>query len=182
MTSDHPSTTSTPHGPGPARGPARPDPLPLLQGLERIRDTLRQRLDRLEAMVHERAAAPGAEPSVREFELRKRIGELEERQRMLVSEARRREQEHDAAMAKLEDDRRLLADAWDRLEQERTGCAAHPAAQVNHHPPAAPPPKPVFRPVVANETDDAVAQAILKQFQALRSDVRRNASGRRTRR
>jgi hypothetical protein len=180
MASDVPPTTSPPSGQLPKWGSALPDARPLFEGLERFRESLQQRIDRIEALVVERARTSPGEISTRERELLRRVAELEERHRLLGAEARRREQEHEAAMAQLEEDRQMLAEAWERLEQERIHGGPATAAPPSAAAPA--PAKPAYRPAVASGDDDAVAQAILRQFQTLRSDVRRNANGRRPRR
>ena len=51
------TTSGTPQPPRPRRGGARPDPFPLLQGLDRIRDFVHQRLDRIEALSQERSSS-----------------------------------------------------------------------------------------------------------------------------
>jgi hypothetical protein len=151
----------------------------LHQGLERLRDLVHQRLDRIEAMARERGDDPAHEPSQRELELRNRIAELEERQARIVAEARRMEQEWHAGMEKIEHDRRLLAEAWERLERERIDGVGHPAEAPGPKPThPSPSPSPSFRPTVAPQSNDVVTHAVLKQFQALRSDVRKNANGR----
>jgi hypothetical protein len=140
-------------------------------------------------MALERDPAASGDPSERERELRRRIAELEERQARLVAESKRREQEFESGMEKLENDRRLITEAWERLECERIDGAgagpgrpaprppgANPNPAPSHHPQPA---SPVFRPAVTPESNDVITHAILRQFQALRSDVRRNASGRR---
>jgi len=147
-----------------------------------------QRLERIEAMTAERASAPPADPSEREQDLRRRLAEAEERQGRIVAEAKRREHEWDNGLEQLESDRKLLAEAWERLERERVDGPHSGAAQA--HRPAGPQPRAAaqpqaaeaFRPVAATEANDGVTHGILQQCQALRSDVRRNANGRRPRR
>ena len=182
MSSDPPTSSSSTQPPGSRGEAARPDLRPLHQGLERFRDLVHQQLDRIEAMALARGDDPSPDPSQRELELRKTIAELEERQARLIIEARRMEQEWQAGMEKIENDRRLLAEAWDRLESERIdgGGPATEAPRPGASPsPAQASPVPVFRPVVAPQSNDVVTHAVLSQFQALRSDVRRNANGRR---
>lgn len=185
MSSDPVTTAGNPQASRPRRAPARPDPHGLIQGLDRLREVLHQRLDRIETLALERGEAPAADPTAREQELRRRIAELEERQTRLVAEAKRREQEWQNNMAQLENDRKLLAEAWARIERERiehagSGAGAGVGAGSGRAASApAAPAAPVFRPAVADGTDDVISHAILRQFQALRSDVRRNANGRR---
>jgi hypothetical protein len=178
MTSDPPTSSGSSQPPRPRGEAARPDPRPLHQGLERLRDLVHQRLDRIEAMARERGDDPAHEPSQRELELRNRIAELEERQARIVAEARRMEQEWHAGMEKIENDRRLLAEAWERLERERIDGVAPSAEAPGPRPPQAPA-APTFRPTVAPQSNDVVTHAVLKQFQALRSDVRKNTNGHR---
>jgi hypothetical protein len=200
MASDLPTTPGNSQPSRPRRAGARPDPFPLLQGLDRIRDFVHQRLDRIEALSLERgasAAASSADPSEREQELRRRLAEAEERQGRIVAEARRREQEWLTGLEQIENDRKLLAEAWERLERERIDGTIAAHAPQPHRGGAAPqpraaapqPPQPqpqqpaqAYRPVAASEANDVITHAILQQFQALRSDVRRNANGRRPRR
>jgi hypothetical protein len=185
MSSDQATTAGSAQASRPRRAPARPDPLGLIQGLDRLREVLHQRLDRIETMALERGDAPAADPTAREQELCRRIAELEERHTRLVAEAKRREQEWQNNLEQLENDRQLLAEAWARIERERiehagTGSGTGTGSGSGHaaSTPAAAP-TPVFRPAVTGDPDDVISHAILRQFQALRSDVRRNATGRR---
>jgi hypothetical protein len=158
----------------------------VLQGLDRLRDFVHQRLDWIESLAQERAAAGPADPSERENELRRRLVELEDRYARVVAEAKRKEREWESGLETLENDRRLIAEAWDRLERERVDGAVGTPGQPAPRPasgsvpprnnPGAPPKS--FRPAVTPESNDVITHAILRQFQALRSDVRRNANGR----
>ena len=146
---DEPTTTGT----GAARGPAEPAE----EALQRLRARVLRGLDRIEALARQRAAGG-------DVELRARLEELE---------AERAE-----AFERLEHDRRQLAEAWERLERERVAAlaAGHgvgPAADV-----ARPPTVPLPAPRPEPDGPDPVEQAVLRQFQALRHDVRRNALGR----
>jgi hypothetical protein len=159
---------------------ARLDSNALIQGLERLRDCFEQRLVGLEAMARERAVPPVLDRTELELKLQKRIGEIEEAQLRLRHQAERREQDWQATLEQLEGDRVLLAEAWERLERERAEAPAAAAPQANRRAPAAlgergqtPPARPHIEPV--DTTNDHVAHTILKQFQALRNDVRRNA-------
>jgi hypothetical protein len=180
MTREPIATTGNSPEAGARRRPARPEATPLVQGLE----ALRGRLDRIEALAIERAdAAPPGEPSEAERALRQKVAELEERLGRAQAEARRRDQEWKAALEQLEGDRKLLAEAWERLERERIDAAGAPAAAPRPYAPHPAPAVPVAaRPAVTTEADEAVAHAVLKQFQALRGDVRRNGAGRHPRR
>jgi hypothetical protein len=157
---------------------------PLIQGLERLRDCVEQRLVRLEALARERVdgaaalPAPVGEPAALEQRLQQQIAEYQEAQSRLRALAERREQEWKTALEQLEGDRKLLAEAWERLERERIdGIAAAPAQSAGRSPQVerghASPSR--VRPDLAEGGNDLVAHAILRQFQTLRNDVRRNA-------
>ena len=162
---------------------ARPDTATLIQGLDRLRDGLIQRLERIESIAVEQARLLDQDSSEREEFLRDRVSVLEAAQARLQAEAKRREQEWLAVLQQLEADRRLLAEAWERLEQERI------EASVPHAPPPrgrgrrthAAPDRP-RRPSAVGDPrcrkTMPVTRAILRQFQALKSDVRRNNKGR----
>jgi TolA-binding protein len=181
MTRDPITTTSTPPEAGARRRPARPEAASLVQGLE----ALRGRVDLVEALAIERAAsASTGETPERERALQQKVAELEETLGRAQAEARRRDQEWKAAIEQLEGDRKLLAEAWERLERERVDAAGAPAAAPRPYAPRpAPTPAPAAaRATVTTEADEAVAHAILQQFQALRGDVRSHGGGRRPRR
>jgi len=163
-----------------ARGvPGRGDAATLFQGLERLRDALLHRLDQIESLATEQAARLDQSSSQREQALRERVLALEAAQARLQGELRRREQEWHDAVQQLEDDRRLLTEAWERLEHERVDAPAPPQAagprdtvsRVEHAAPA------VHRQPDPQTGDDSVTREILRQFQALRGDVRRTANG-----
>ena len=158
---------------------ARPDTATLIQGLDRLRDGLIQRLERIESIAVEQARLLDQDSSEREDYLRDRVSVLEAAQARRQAEAKRREQEWLAVLQQLEADRRLLAEAWERLESQQL--------ETGHGPPSAPVAPveraAVERPVVHRQPnndpdDDPVTRAILRQFQALKGDVRRNAKGR----
>lgn len=184
-----------------ARGAAlRPETAVLANGLERIRAAVLERLDKVETAVRERAAAaPIAEPELierdadlrrraaelqqRQTEVQQRAAEMEETQRRLRTERDRWENERASLLEQLEHDRRLLADAWERLEQEKLDHPDRPAADAAFAPAPARNghsernvPR-VVRAVVASDDENPVAKDILRQFQAVRRDVRRNANG-----
>ena len=158
------------------RAPSRPGPAALLRDLERVREGIQQRLDQIEDLARRRAEDPSRASSDRERELEGRIAGLEEAQAQLRDEARRREEQGREAIERLEEDRRQLAQAWELLEQEQIALArsahdTHPPAAA--HPVAAP--ATPHRPDVTSEGENPLAREILKQFQSLRRDVRRNA-------
>ncbi|HWE37806.1 MAG TPA: hypothetical protein VG406_14655 [Isosphaeraceae bacterium] len=147
---DEPTTT----GPGAPRGPAEPAEAALL----RLRACVLRGLDRIEALARDRAA-PGGDAALRD--------------RLEALEA-----ERDEALGRLEHDRRQLAEAWERLERERVAALAAGHRVGGPAPVAGPPAEPIPAPRPEAAGPDPVEQAILRQFQALRHDVRRNALGR----
>ncbi len=160
------------------RASSRPGPVAVIQGLERVRECIRQRLDRIEDLARQRAEAPSRASSDRERELEGRIAELEDAQARLRDEGRRREELGRDAIERLEQDRRQLAEAWELLEQEqialtRAAPGAHPPANAPAN--AGPAPATPVRANVTTEGENPLAHEILKQFQSLRRDVRRNA-------
>lgn len=175
-------TAGVNHEPGtirPRPGAARPDTVALAQGFERLRDALLQRLEVLESIAAEHAALSDFTPSDREQILKERVSTLEASLSRLQAELKRRDQEWDEQILLLDEDRGLITEAWDRLEAEQiqgTGHsseAARESAPVGHVPNG-----PAYRPPAPDESNDPVAKAILRQFQSLQGDVRRNANGR----
>jgi hypothetical protein len=164
------------------RGAPREDAAAHVAHLEKLRDALLHRLEQIEALAVEQARMSGATPSEREAVLRERLSTLEASHARLQAESRRREQEWQEFLEQLESDRRLLAEAWERLEQEQTSAAPAAAAQApptsRISPAGAPHPAVPQAEKEEQEGEDPVAKAILKQFQALQGDVRRNAKGR----
>lgn len=160
--------------------PERPgresDPTALVAGLERVRDGLHRCLDRLEEEVRA-AIADGS----RAGDLEATRRELDEERSRLRDEAERHEHEWQGLMEALEHDRRLLAEAWEELERER----------IAGGPPVSPhPPSPRTGPEAGSgigrhpepSGEDAVARAVLRQFETLRHDVRLRAEVRPPRR
>ncbi len=99
------------------RVPARAGTDPRQVALERLRDTLLERLNAIEALAEELTAQLGLNSSERERILRDRVVVLEAAQARNLAEIRRHEEEWEDAMSTLATDRRLLAEAWERLEQ-----------------------------------------------------------------
>ena len=164
----------------PRPGPVRCDPVSPAQTLERLREGLLQRLDVLEIIAAEQAALSGYSPTEREQFLRERTATLEASLSRLQAELKRRELEWEDKVHSLEHDRQLIAEAWQRLEAEQLeGGSVGTAGSVTESPPEYQSPNgPTPRPPAPDESNDHVAKAILKQFQALQRDVRRNAKGR----
>jgi hypothetical protein len=165
------------------RGTMRLDPNALIQGLERLRECVGRRLEDLETLARERVSASptAADPPEPQGLLQRRIAEFEEAQRSLREQADRREREWREALEQLEADRQLLAEAWDRLERERIESPAAAQVQAPAGGRAAAVDRvaiPTALPEPHDPDGDHVAHAILKQFQALRNDVRRNAGQR----
>jgi hypothetical protein len=146
----------------------------LVRDLDQIRETLHGRLDELETRVRQRLS----EPDRAERRLSARIAELEASEGRLLEELELLKRERLAMTERLEHDRRLLAEAWERLEREQA-AAQRPALDRISSPgrPAEPAAlRPANAAVAAVATrEDPVAQEILRQFQTLRHDVRKNA-------
>jgi hypothetical protein len=161
--------------------------------LERLRERMLERLDSLEMLARGQSSSARATATAGlEEDLQRRLAELEEAERRLRAQAERQEQEWSASLARLEEDRRLLAEAWERIERERIeySSAAAPVSRGQGHAPAPPGSIPDALPHVGalvtarsaaadSQPFPPVAQAILRQFQTLCSDVRRNAEERR---
>lgn len=150
--------------------PPQVDPSAVADAMQRIRDRIHGWLDRIEALAGEARANDR---------------ELEQQRDALRVEIEHHRQEWDARVEELDHDRRLLAEAWERLELEQQ--AAHPATRsTGERPrndrrseaPTPPPPPPAPAPLPSSETDGVVDRAILRQFEALRRDVRRTAESR----
>jgi hypothetical protein len=159
--------------------PGRADTATLVDALDRLRDVFLNRLEKLEALAAEQAARPDQSPSEREQALRERVAALEASQARLQSELKRREKEWLESLQQIEDDRRLLTEAWERLERERVEAqpASRHGAPGSGGPAVVPAGVATYQPPAAGSSDLMVTREILKQFQALRGDVRRNASG-----
>jgi hypothetical protein len=166
----------------PRRGARRADPPEFSQVLDRLRESLLHRLERVEAIAAEQDALLKQDSSEREQALRERVALLEATQSRLLAEAKRREQEWQSVMSDLDSDRRLLAEAWDNIERERIAGPANPTSRpaAGHEVPLAALPEPTepARPRPPGDPDDHVTQSILWQFRTLKSDVRRNAKRR----
>ena len=174
----------------------------LIASLEGLRQRVLDRLDSLELLTRQRPAfPPGMEPGEalsQALELKQAA--LEKTEHRLKAQALHQEKEWTALLAQLEADRRLLAEAWERVEQERiasTGASGrhdHPQAHSEHHSPGHKHgPRSRAQPTISHgnatvttrstpadaEPDHPLGQEILRQFQTLCSDVRRNAEDRR---
>ncbi|WP_152049625.1 hypothetical protein [Tautonia marina] len=138
------------------------DPATLTAAMDRIRSHVHHWLDRLEALADATSDIDHA---------------TEQERAALQAEIERHQREWEAQVEALDHDRRLLAEAWERLEHEQIAALSLPRSQVEPSRPLRPPaPPPVAGP--SAERDDMVDQAILRQFEALRRDVRRTAESR----
>jgi hypothetical protein len=168
--------------------------LALIDDLERLRALVSERLSSIEILIRENSAGAlsAREVAAREESIGKKSAELEEARRMLQVQAERERQDWITAMSQLENDRQLLAEAWERVEEERidSQCPRHASlahqSHLSTHLTAVPtglPTKGATIPVrtgsVESDSYNPVAQDILRQFQTLRSDVRQSAMGRR---
>ena len=185
----------TPRGPDGKAGPAsaRSIPAALIQDLQSLRQRVLERLGALEALARQRTESTTAAGGITALErtLQQRQAELEEARRQVRAEAERQEKEWSASLTQLEADRRLLAEAWERLERQRIdGPGAserhpHTHSQVQRQPRDAPAAlldaavAPARSAAADSGPDNPIAQAILRQFQALSRDVRCTAEARR---
>jgi hypothetical protein len=185
----------TPKGPDGRPGTARAHRAPSapIQDLKWLRQRVLERLDALEALARRREAAPApAEIAALERALRQGLAEVEEARRRIRAEAERQEKEWSTALTQLEADRRRLAEAWERVEQQRIEAPGASEGQSHPHAPGQWTPRgapaatlhaAALPPARAAATDpdpyNPVAQAILREFQALSRDVRCNAEARR---
>jgi hypothetical protein len=165
----------------------------LIQDLKCLRRLVLQRLSSIETLARERPAfaPPAREIAALEDSFKIRSDELEETRRRLQAEAEREKQESSASLSQLEDDRRLLAEAWERVEQERIACSSAPQQNPSLHSQGRNPqtaastglPRtggsiPIRSAGTESDPYNPVTQAILRQFQTLCSDVRQSAPGR----
>ena len=175
-------------------------PATLIQSLIGLRRRVLERLDELELLVNQR---PASLPLAVEFESRNQVLErkqvaLEEAENRLKAQAERQDREWAALLNQLEADRHLLAEAWERIEEERIGSTGSFGSQApahSHNHPlgqgfglqrSAPTSLSDARTRVSvrstsaeSDSHHTAGQEILRQFQTLCSDVRRNAEDRR---
>jgi hypothetical protein len=169
-------------------------PSALIWRLEDLRERVLERLGSIEALARDRQTFPSVVDQGRDqvFELKQAA--LVEAEQRLKAQAERRDKEWAAALDQLEEDRRLLAAAWERIEQERIASANAPGpppqghSRGRGHSPqrSASTTHPYSGSLAAarsaateSEPNRPVGQTILRQFQALSNDVRRNAENRR---
>jgi hypothetical protein len=165
---------------------ARSRPGLLVRELEDLRDRVLQKLDSIEGLARSRGGAGSAEIARLEQTLKQRLEALEVERRRLRSGAEQGEASWKQMLGQLESDRRLLSEAWERLERERIELAG--SATTGHHrsrptdshvsPSSPAPPPAAHRTAPAADAANPVAEKILRQFQALCSDVRRTSEAR----
>lgn len=201
MVDNHLSSGKSPRGadPSAAWDSFEFSPSSLVESLTGLRQRVLERLDELETLVQERPVSASASADEGQDELleRKQVA-LEEAENRLKAQAERQDKEWAALLNQLEADRRLLAEAWERIEQERIEAVGLPVDQAGTHALSrslghghglqrrgtAPLSNPTGRAAgrsTPSESDPyhAPGQEILRQFQTLCSDVRRTAAERR---
>jgi DNA repair exonuclease SbcCD ATPase subunit len=144
--------------------------------IERIRASVHHWIDQIEHGLRDRPGDPVAD---RERQLAQEQEELEHNRQVLQGEIERRAHEWEALLEALERDRQLLADAWERLESEQLAVAGSSRAAAHAVTVDSSPVSRADAPRSPTETDTAVSRAILRQFEALRQDVRTQAGTRR---
>jgi hypothetical protein len=181
---NEPSEKTAAQADGGSKGQPSPPRLALIQSLEELRARVHRQLDALETLAHARAQHGSSALSEREEQLQQRAIELEHAHMHMKNEAERWERERRTMLEQIEHDRRVLAEAWERLEREQVKNFAVPAAAS---PPATLPSPPLPTTYVgptpwpatlssAPGRDHPVTEEVLRQFQSLRRDVRRNAT------
>jgi hypothetical protein len=185
---------TSPRGPEarPRAAPERSAYASLIQDLEWLRELVLERFSSIETLARERpeSAALGREIAELENSFKKKSDELEETRRRLQDQADREKQGWSASLSQLEDDRRLLAEAWERVEQERIDSSIAPQESSSLHSQGQNPqtaastglPRtgasiPIRSAGADSDPYNPVTQAILRQFQTLCSDVRQSAQG-----
>ncbi len=142
--------------------------------LETLRQEIERRLTRIEELALKRR---GSVERTRELE--RKLAELERSRRSRDDQLKRWEAERQAILDELEHDRSLLAEAWNRLEQEETRRSSRPDRSDHRDGRRidkieSNTPKATVHAVAATPVeDDHVAQSILRQFRSLQRDVRR---------
>lgn len=144
--------------------------------LETLRQEIDRRLAQIEELVLKRRGS-----AERTRELERKLAEVERSRRARDDQLKRWEAERQAILDELEHDRSLLAEAWNRLEQEETRRSSRPersdrrdVRRVDKNESITP--KATVQAVAATPVEeDHVAQSILRQFRSLQRDVRRIA-------
>lgn len=155
-------TVSSLPDPGPEKPQIGAGTLSLAQKLEVLRSVLHQRLDALESLVR---AGDDATVDAGEQALREQIENQEQSKRQYLED-----------LEQLETERAQLAEAWERLEQERTRTVSHPTSASG---PARSGVGPARRSgSITREMENPVSRALLHQFQEVQGDVKRHAEER----
>jgi hypothetical protein len=171
-----------------AEVPGVPSGSSLVHDLEALRDCVLLRLETIEDLARRRCGSWSAEINRLEQALKERTEELEQERNLYNANSSDDEQSWRHMLSRLESDRKLLTEAWERLERERidtisAGSTVRGSAHV-HHPrggesQAAQSPQAQRTAAAATiETENPVAETILRQFQALCKDVRRTTEAR----
>ncbi len=183
---------SSPQGPegGPRPAPERSAYASLIQDLVWLRELVLARLTSIETLAATRPAF-ARELTVLEKSFRMRSDEVEEARRRLQEQAEREKRDWSASLSQLEEDRRLLAEAWERVEQARIESPSEPHSNPSLHSqgqgpqtagangqPRSVASSPIRSAEADSEPHNPVNQAILQQFQLLCSDARHSAKGR----
>jgi hypothetical protein len=165
----------------------------LIQDLVWLRELVLERLNSIERMAGERPApAPSAqERTALEESFEMRSDKLEETRCRLQEQAEREKRDWSASLSQLEEDRRLLAEAWERVEQARIDSSSAPRENPSLHTQGLEPqtvgttglPRTgasirIRSAGADSDPHNPVSQEILQQFQLLCSDARQSARGR----
>lgn len=139
-----------------------------LESLGRIRSAIRLALDQFEARLRTRLASGNRLPE----DLGEEYHRLSEERRQFESEMEQRTKEWNELMEQLQQERTALAQAWENLERERTEALA--AGSLSHLPTSNERIDAAVRVAArtSSESDETIARALLRQFEALRHDVR----------
>jgi DNA repair exonuclease SbcCD ATPase subunit len=141
----------------------------LLGLVEAMRAELHQRLDVLAKLAESKTQARYSQAAP-DGVLSAKVKQLEKEKAQLVAELERLKESHRSSLEPLEHDRQLLANAWSRLEREQI------RASRTATPKSASVPVATTEPESIPPEQDKFAMDVLRQFQALRRDVRGNAT------
>jgi|SRR5579864_2223626 len=146
----------------------------LLEGLERVRQQIHEQLSAIDQEVRSRANWHQTET---EPALKRRIGELERLVGKLQTEDAGQERERGTMLEQLEHDRDLLAEAWQRVEREQIKLEAASRAATRKSSSRLPAHQ-TEPSAFSADLEDLVSTNVLRQFESLQRDVRRNAKSR----
>jgi hypothetical protein len=187
-------------GTSPQGSEARSRPAPehsafasLIQDLVCLRELVLERLSSIETLAGKcpAAALSAKERTALEESFRMRSDELEKTRCRLQEQAERQKRDWSALLSQLEEDRRLLAEAWERVEQARIDSSSAPHENPSLHSQGQDPRTvdttgrlhngpsiPIRSARPDSDRRNPVNQAILQQFQLLCNDARQSARGR----